>query len=274
MTSVILLQFNNAHLTQKALRSFFRHHSSGFEVIVVDNGSEDGRIKELRDEFPGLLFVENQANLGFSAANNRAAHQARGDLLFFLNNDILCTMDGVTPIQNEFSRDPKIGVAGPRLLNRDGSYQLSCGDLPTFFLEIRDKIIFRLADRNVHAVRSWHEHRHHQKRTVGWVTGAALCIRKELFLRLGGFDEKMFMYFEDKDLCLRVSRAGNRVLYLPGVSMIHMRGASSAGSSLTSMSDRYRHSQIRYYEKHRPSWEQALLKTYLAITGKLPRNSV
>ena len=273
MVSVILLQFNTPHLTQQALRSFFQHHSGGFEVIVVDNGSERGDVEKLREEFRDVRFITNEQNVGFSTANNRAAREARGDLLLFLNNDILFTMDVLTPISEEFNRDPTVGVVGPRLFNSDGRYQLSCGDLPTFFLEIRDKIVFRLADRNVNPVRSWYERRYREKREVGWVTGAAMCIRKDLFSRLGGFDEKMFMYFEDKDLCFRVALAGYSVLYLPEVSMMHLRGASSTGSTPELVRERYRRSQISYYAKHRPSWERALLKAYLATTGNLPRDS-
>jgi hypothetical protein len=271
MTSVILVQYNNAHLTQAALRSFFEHHLGGFEIVVVDNGSENGRIDELRDEFPGIRLVQNNVNIGFSAANNRAVDESRGDLLLFLNNDTLCTMDVLTPLEEEFLCHPEIGVIGPKLLNADGSYQLSCGALPTFYREMQDRIIFRLADRNVPFVRSMYEQQHRQKRAVGWVTGAALCIRRNLFLQIGGFDEKMFMYFEDKDLCQRVTMAGKSVVYFPDASITHLKGASSAGLSSALAKEKYRKSQIWYYKKQRPGWEQSLLKMYLTISGNLPR---
>ncbi len=160
-------------------------------------------------------------------------------------------------------------MIGPGLCCPDGRFQFSCGSLPTFGGEIRDKAWYRLLDDRI----GWVEERtatsFSDQRDVGWVTGAALFIRKDLFHQLGGFDEEFFMYFEDKDLCNRVLNAGRKVRYFPGVSLVHLKAGSSSGTeSLTAVE--YRRSQLRYYRKHRPGVENRLLQYYLWITGKSP----
>jgi GT2 family glycosyltransferase len=89
-------------------------------------------------------------------------------------------------------------------------------------------------------------------------------------MQIGGFDEKMFLYFEDKDLCSRTTSAGNVVFYDPRASLVHLKGASSKGDKLLFTQKMYRKSQLWYYQKGRPPLERLLLKMYLHITGKYP----
>ncbi|MBI4417892.1 MAG: glycosyltransferase family 2 protein, partial [Ignavibacteriales bacterium] len=201
-------------------------------------------------------------------ANNRAAAQARGDILLFLNNDTVTTGDFVTPVLREFDADPALGVVGPMLANRDGTFQLSSGLLPTVRVECVDKVLYSLLRRRWGPAMRYAE-RARRGRTVQWVTGAALFIRSDVFRQLGGFDERFFMFFEDKDLCARALRKGYRVKYVSTPSLTHLGGGSS-GTRREEIEKIYRQSQIVYYEKHRPKVEQAFMKVYLRLAGKAP----
>lgn len=269
MISVILVQHNGGRMTLDAVRTLRRYHPDGYEVIVVDNGSTDGSASLLRSELTGVQVLEN-ANQGFGSANNMAASMAHGEIFLFLNNDTLCTQEYMSDVERIFGSDVGMGILGPRLNNPEGSFQLSAGALPTFWSEIGDKFLYAAAGRRIRPVVNQAEHYFSTRREVGWVTGAALFIRRTLFERLGGFDERMFMYFEDKDLCARARVLGARAMFDPSFSMIHLKGGSSPGGMPANLRREYRKSQMLYYSVHRPPYEQALLGNYLRLTGRYP----
>jgi hypothetical protein len=267
MISVIFVQHNNGRLTLDAIESLRKHHTESYEILVVDNASTDGSAELVRKERMTLMESPNR---GFGAANNLAAHRASGEILLFLNNDTLCTSEYLQGVEQVFASDRGMGVLGPRLNFRDGTFQLSAGRLPTFWREIGEKVLYAAERKDVRAVRKRSEANFSRRRDVGWVTGAALFIRKGLFYRLGGFDEKMFMYFEDKDLCARVWRSGNRVVFDPSFSTVHLKGGSSPQGMGGRLKREYRKSQILYYAAHRPAIERHLLRAYLGLTGRYP----
>ncbi len=268
--SVIIVQYNNVHLTIQAIRSFRSHCGTDHQIILVDNNSSDPSVRTLERELPGVLVLRNPDNEGFSKGNNIGAEHAKGDILLFLNNDTITTSDFVTPVLDLFARNTNVGVAGPRLLNEDSSFQLSCGKLPSFGRELRDRILYGLVERKNPLAIRYAEWRMLKNLNVEWVTGAALFIRRELFQRLGGFDETMVMFFEDKDLCLRALRASNNVRFVSEASLVHLRGASNTEEMKPSVQAFYRRSQVYYYAKHRPLFEQRLLRLYLRLINKYP----
>ena len=269
MTSVIIVQYNHADLTAHALRSFLAHHPDGHEIIVVDNGSTDPDAASILKEFPGVQLLRNKRNEGFSRANNLGAKVAKGEYLLFLNSDTITDAPFVPTLEEVMDTEPDAGILGPRLRYPDGRFQLSAGRLPGFLNEIADKVLYHLLDRRIRVVTRMVSARWNRRREPGWVTGAALYIRNDLFQAVGGFDEAMFMYFEDKDLCRRVRDAGFRVCYLPEISLVHIKAGSSRSTTSVTGSA-YRQSQIIYYRKHRPRMESHLLRLYLKGTGKAP----
>lgn len=266
MISVIIVQYNKIELTKQAIRSFRHFHGNAHEIILIDNASTDTALGTLKQEFPDIQMIFNEKNMGFGAANNMGANIAKGDILFFLNNDTVTVNQFIPMIEREFSEHPSIGIIGPRLLNADRSFQISAGSLLTFFREIGRKIVYDLVESKIGIVERYVEKKYRQKQTVGWVTGAALFIRRELFMGIGGFDEEMFMYFEDIDLCLRAGGESS-IVYFPESFLIHLKGGSATGKS--HVNKIYRKSQLRYYEKHRPSFERFLLMLYWRIFSKV-----
>ncbi len=268
MISVIIVQYNNSRLTHTAIESFIKHHTCNYEIILVDNGSTEQNAVEFTKDIPNIKLICLDNNLGFGKANNLAVQKSSGDILLFLNNDTLTTSEFITKIESEFNKDSSIGIIGPKLYNLDGSLQLSYGKLPSLFMEFADKLFYSLVDKKNKLVLNYLKKKYLKKEITGWVTGAALFIKKKLFLELNGFDESFFMYFEDKDLCKRVNDSGDKVVFFPESSLIHLRGASLNEPNREFLNKKYRESQILYYKKHKTKLEQVLLKAYLRLSGK------
>jgi hypothetical protein len=264
--SIIVLQYNHADLTRQCLTSLLSHIDRRHQVILVDNHSTERDARELGNEFPGVTWVACQENGGFGRGNNAGARHASGDVLLFLNNDTLIKSDFVSPLLRRFAESPAAAIVGPRLLNDDGSFQLSAGRLPTFAQEMLDKGIAVAMAGGGGAVSRAVERSFTRPRLVEWVTGAALAIRRDVFDLVRGFEEIFFMYFEDKDLCARVRHAGFQVWFDPASEIVHLRG----GSASPRMARIYRESQLRFYRLHRSRLEQALLAAYLRLTGRYP----
>ncbi len=270
MLSIIIVQHNNQNLTIQAIESIKTNLRKDYEVIVVDNCSNDNDPNILKELFPEIKLIINKENLGFGKANNTGTKTANGEILFFLNNDTIIKSDFVRHIEYYFQNDPSIGIIGPKLLNGDFSLQLSHDNLPSFVNEFVTKFSSKLFYQNFDPIVKIKSKKYSVRKNVGFVTGAALFIRKNLFIDLGGFDEQMFMYFEDADLCMRVKDSGYKILFIPEVEIIHLRGASWHNDNFDSLKNHYRKSQLLYYSKHRSSFENLLLKYFLLLSGKYP----
>jgi len=267
--SIILVNYNTSVLLRQCLRSVYSHVKEiGFEIITVDNGSSDGSREAVRSEFPEVRLLESETNLGFSRGNNLGAASASGKYLLFLNTDTILSENSVKSMAYFLEENPGVGAVGPRLIFEDGSFQLSAGELPSIAAEARDKILYMLAGRWKKIFAPMAEKNFRQTRDVGWVTGACLMVPLDVFRRIGGFDDLIFMYFEDKDLCRRIRESGLKVIYYPVTSVVHLLGGSSRFGCGDFLNECYRRSQRYYYDKHARPLERMLLRAYLGITGK------
>ena len=291
LLSIIISSFNCQTDLLNCLASIYQFPPDGdFEIIVVDNASSDQSVEFIRDQFPEVKLIVNPLNLGFAAANNQGAKNASGDYLFFLNPDtIFDNSDAFTLIHRcigvkaDDDEQEEIAIVGPKLIDRNGGFQWSCGSIPSVFNMIFDKplaLIYRWfgshhkgsdpklgSDPNL-ALRllSFFSYRYYQGQKpieVGFVSGAAMMIKKSVFDELNGFDEKFFLYFEDVDLCLRAQKAGYKVIYSPTVEITHLCGQSQR-ERLKQKEEWYYQSQGYFFEKHKRRWEQILVK-FLSI---------
>jgi len=268
MVSVIIIQFNNSHFTINAIESLLKFHKDNIEIILVDNNSTEPDATGFIKEYPELKLIQCNNNLGFGAANNLAVQKSSGDILLFLNNDVIVISEFIKKIENEFHKDSSIGIIGPKLFNGDITIQLSCGNLPSIFTELFDKVLYAAVDKKNSFALNYSERKYIKKAEKEWVTGAALFITRKLFLKINGFDESFFMYFEDKDLCARVRNEGKKVLFFPESSLIHLRGGSFNKENQEFLLRKYRESQILYYQKHKSKLQNMLLEIYLKLSGK------
>jgi len=269
MVSIILVNFNGVQYLRRCIQSLVdKTREASFEIILVDNASTDGSRDLVRKECPSVRLIESDVNLGFSAGNNLGVRHAKGSKFLFLNTDTYLLEDSVSVLAKFLDDTTHVGIVGPRLVFEDGSFQFSAGRLPNVCVEFVDKIRYS-ADRYWHrALAPINEAIASGTSEVGWVTGACMMIRREVFEKVNGFDEHIFMYYEDKDLCKRVRDAGWKVSYHPQTRVAHLLGGSSAGKS-SDVNKRYRESQMHYYRKHLSTFQQWWLKLYLRSTGKI-----
>ena len=260
--SIIIVNYNGLAYTQEAVLSILKYSQSS-EIIIVDNCSTDESAETLAEEFSSLKIISLNENRGFGYGCNRGAEAAKGKYLFFLNNDTLLTEDTPAILTSYLETNPTVAACGPKLLNRDGSFQVSFGLDPSLVNEwiVRrwQRPSKRASGASVHSLE-----RRYAGAKVDWVTAAALMMRTDVFRQLDGFDETFFMYFEDADLCRRVRQLNYSVRYLTMTSVVHFRGQSAKeGSSI--INREYRRSQINYYRKHRSPIVMGVLKAYLAV---------
>jgi GT2 family glycosyltransferase len=268
--SIIIVNYNSEMLLHECLKSIYEQTKEvTFEVIVVDNASSDNSRSMVCAEFPDVRIIESLENTGFSRGNNLGVKAAKGSYLFFLNADAFLIENSIKLLANFLDEHPYVGAVGPKILYEDRCFQLSSGRLPNLFVELVDKTIYSLLHkwRKVFCpvIELWHRH----TKTVGWLTGACMMVRKNAFSAIGGFDEKIFMYFEDKDLCKRLNYSGWKVVYYPQTSVIHLLAGSSRATDKKKVNRIYRTSQLYYYLKHLGKLQQGVMRFYLWATGKL-----
>ncbi|MER3433406.1 MAG: glycosyltransferase family 2 protein [Leptolyngbya sp. ERB_1_1] len=261
--SIILVNYNGAQVTIDCLHSIRNQlHTVPYEVIVVDNASTDQSADSIESTFPEVKLLRQSENRGFGAGNNIGARIASGEYLFLLNTDTILTCDLLPHLIEVMEQDPTIGIVGPKLLNLDGSLQLSTARSISLWGEYQDlkqKLDYRKPTERSRICKQFET-----IQEVDIVIGAALFVRKDLFEDLGGFDETFFMYFEESDLCQRAQEEGWKIVYTPSVNLIHL-GGHSVNQTADRLRLEYRRSQIYYYQKHRPRYEQLILRCYLAV---------
>ena len=229
VVSVIIPAYNNARHTTaclKALRECTTDDS--YEVILIDDCSPDIEAKRLGNHVAGINFIQNEQNLGFIRSCNKAAQQARGEFLFFLNNDTNVQPGWLQPLLSVFSEDSSAGIVGSKLLYPDGRLQEAGGII---WDDGSGWNYGRLADPELPEF--------NYQKEVDYVSGCALMIRRSLWSDLEGFDE-LFVpaYYEDTDLAFRVRKAGFKVIYAPESRVVHFEGVSN-GTELTEGTKRF-----------------------------------
>lgn len=231
--SIVIVNWNAGLLLRDCLASIVLHHADVVDVvIVVDNASSDGSVAELCNlgKLPFLLkIVRNRRNLGFAAACNQGARLASAPYLLFLNPDtrLLSGSLSVPLLRMEAAGNSDIGVCGIQLLDETGSVARSCARFPTLFMFIASAFAlnrlkpFRCI--NMH-MSDWS---HDETSDVDHVMGAFYLIRHAIFLELSGFDERFFVYLEDIDFSLRMTKLAFRSVYLIEARAFHAGGGSS-----------------------------------------------
>jgi GT2 family glycosyltransferase len=254
------LNWNTCKLLEKCLRSLeLPQPGLCYEVVVVDNASEDNSREMVKRLFPRVRLLVNKRNVGFGEGNNAALPHTTGRYVLFLNSDTEVTEGALAAMARFADSQPDIGILGPKLLNGDGSLQYSCRRYPNlgtgFF---RNTPLGRLFPHNRfttdYLYQDWD---HNTPRDVDWVSGAALMIRRTLLDQIGGFDTTFFMYCEDVDLCWRANHAPLeeegcptwRVTYFPDAVIYHLIGKST-DIVPTRMTYEFHRSQYIFYKKH------------------------
>lgn len=249
--SIIVVSFNTSKLLQDCLASVFKKTKEiKFEVIVVDNASEDDSVAMVKKTFPQAILIKNKENLGFAQANNQGIKRAKGDYLLLLNSDTKVTQNALKKLVN-FARTKKnLGVVGPRLLNRDKTHQPSTAPFLTLPVAF---VWFLTGDRWIYSSPA-------TVRQVDWVMGSALMAKKEAVEEIGLMDKKFFMYVEEVEWCYRFKKAGWEVWFYPPAEIFHLVRASSNKERAILW---IYQNLIYFYQKHFAPWQLSVLKFIL-----------
>jgi len=230
--SICIVNWNTKSLLRKCLKSIYDETQEiYFEVIVVDNASQDGSVEMLEKDFPQCHTIPSKVNLGFSKGNNLAIKHANGKYILFLNPDTELTTNALSEMQKFLERNTSYGAVGCKLLNKDGSIQFTCArKFPTplnqfCFLSLLDRLFPRSKLFSSTEMKYWN---HSDSKDVDCLSGACIMARKGIIDQLGGFNEDYFMYGEDIDLCYSIKKKlGWSIYYLANEEIYHYSGASS-----------------------------------------------
>ena len=264
--AIIIVTYNSATEIGPCLDSLVGHTEPfPTTITVVDNASSDGTVGMVRARWPGVQVIESPTNAGFSRANNLGIRATGGDYVLLLNPDTVAPPGAIQTLVRGLAAHPDAAIAGARLLSEHGFPELSWGDPIGPWNELKRKVFSTLYHRKIRSIVRKVDQLSRQAREVSWVSGACMVIRRPDLEAVGLLDERFFMYTEDVDLCIAMTKRGRTVLYVAGAELLHYRGRSAARNPATERL--YRRSQLAYYEKHLPHWA-GLLRTYLKLTGK------
>jgi len=248
--SIIIVHYNTPKLTMECIRSIYAFPPrASFEVILIDNGSDENIEEKIREEFPEVLFLEMGKNVGFARANNLGIFNSHGKYVLLLNSDTKIIEPLFDCLTEELNANRKVGCIGPLHLDGKGRYQLSFGRFPTLRSEFVRKIIHRRISINDPIIRDYLGDLCANPSQTDWISGSCLMLRREMLYQTGLLDESFFMYFEDVDLCTRIRNHGWEVRYSPLAKLIHYGGESVKGNLLQGLVE-YRRSQLYFTKKY------------------------
>lgn len=228
--SILIVTYNQFEKAKTCLASIFasRMGNLSFEVIVVDNASTEGDPNTFKELFPKIKLIKSEKNFGMGSGNNLAFTEATGEYLLILNPDTELHTDAIATMLAYLKTNGNVGMVGPKLIYPDGEEQLSCYRFPNLLLPLlRRTFLGRLNKKYLDSYLMKNANLDEIQK-VDWLMGSCLLLPAALFKKLGGFDERFFMYFEDTDLCKRIHAANLDVVYLPSATVIHHHGRASA----------------------------------------------
>jgi GT2 family glycosyltransferase len=256
--SIVLVCWNNKIYLEPCLASLYTSGMRNlFDVVVVDNGSEDGSQDMLKDRFPEVKIIQNDHNVGLGRASNQGIEATQGRYVLLLNNDTLVDGPSLDALVEFMDTNPECGAVGGRLINPDGSFQAADSKFPSlseeFLIATRLGTLFwpNFPDRTYS----------NEVKPVEWLGSACLLLRRAALDKVGLLDERYFIYGDEADLQYRLKNTGWEVFYLPNVVTIHYGGRSM---------DRWRRRKMVYrgkmlfFRKNYGPFRTVLLRVMLA----------
>ncbi len=227
--SIVIVSWNVRDLLIACLQSLTRYVTSSHEIIVVDNHSSDGTIEAVRNQFPHVTIIANQSNAGFSRANNQGWLKSRGQFICFLNPDTVVASNPFTSLVNYLRSNPDVGMVGPKLLNDDGTHQLSVRSFPQFIDQALVLLKLRWLGKLLPPIKQYQypvTATSPDPVNVDQLMGACIVIPRTVLTDGGSFDEGYWIWFEEVDLCRRLKDKGYAITYYPLVHIQHLGGKS------------------------------------------------
>ncbi|OGE05000.1 hypothetical protein A3B51_02175 [Candidatus Curtissbacteria bacterium RIFCSPLOWO2_01_FULL_41_18] len=273
--SVIIVSWNTNKLLEDCLSSVYRFTKDvSFEVIVVDNGSQDKSADMVRQKFPQVKLIPNRDNLGFTKANNQGIKIAKGKYILLLNSDTYLIENSFSKLIKKAKTLQSLGVLAPQLLSQDRTIQQSAGFFPHlpqvfWWMTFIDDLPGGQFLRPYHVD---HDSFYNKDQNVDWVTAAAILVPTVVINKVGGLDEKIFMYGEEVEWCYRIKKAGFEIYFTPATKIIHIGRGSSNQIPTSAFIGEYK-AVIYFYQKHKGRFSLQMARFFLKI-GALLRIAV
>jgi GT2 family glycosyltransferase len=260
--SIIIVSWNTKDYLLNCIESIVRtgKKKTG-EIIVVDNGSQDGSAGEVKKAFHMARVIENTENLGFAKAANQGLRISSGRYAFLLNPDTKVTEDGVERLVFFMDSHPEAGISGAQLLNGDGSKQNSIANFPSLATELLNKSFLKWLFPNKYPGKG---RDYSDPIEVDSVIGACMIVRKQAMEQVGLLDEDYFLFLEETDWCFRMKKAGWKIYHVPGAQIYHFQGQSAEKDKKRAKIEYYR-SRYHFFRKSRGRFQLAILLIGLMI---------
>lgn len=277
--SIIIVSFNSLEYLKKCLDSIISFPpglpESEYEVVITDNNSTDGTVEFIEKNYLKhgyIKLIKNSSNLGFSHANNIAIKNSSSRYYLLLNSDTEVYSGSISTLIEFFekssSENTNLGIAGPKIINPDGTVQLSCRRFPSFInaafytmlAGIKPDNRFSRKYKMADADRS-------RPFEVDWVSGSAMMVSGEALKHTGLFDENYFMYVEDVDLCYRMWKSGFKVCYYPYSTVMHHIGGSGENNAVLPQIRMQKSVLYFYIKTYRKSWKIILIPAAFLVLG-------
>lgn len=245
--SIIVVSYNVRDLLLNCIKSIINTVANiDYEIIIVDNASDDGSAAAVREAFTQLQVIANRENLGFASANNQGYAVSKGEFLLLLNPDTVAKPNAIKTVVDFLRKTPDAGMAACRLLNPDGSLQKSIRPLPS----IKEQILRALLLDHFLYRGYWNTtyYRSHSF-AIGYCTGAYMMIRREALSEMHLLSPEFFMYSEEKDLALRLRKRGWKTYFVPFGEVIHY-GEQSTSQTEEKMFLELQRSQVKFFWRH------------------------
>lgn len=248
--SVIIVNWNTAQLLVDVIDSLkSTTHATSFEVIVVDNASQDGSVEAVTQRHPDVVVIVNPDNFGFARANNIGFAMARGSALCLVNTDVIA-LDGAVDVLWDYLRNHRhVAAVGPRTVDREGRLRLNVRRFPSLRTTLGDDLHLNRVWPGVFAGRSLPSEAFESTHAVDVLSGCFLMVRREAVSRVGHLDEGFFFYGEDTDWAKRMHDAGWECVFHPQAQAIHFGGGSTSAQPVTYYLAKEK-ANLRYWSKH------------------------
>ena len=274
LVSIIIVNYNVREFLHHALVSL-QKAMKGMrgEIIVVDNASDDGSVEMVRRRFPTVQLIASKVNLGFAKANNLGLKRARGKFFLLINPDTLVQEDTLRVMIKFFQENADVGLAGCKVLNPDGTFQLACRrSFPRPWVAFSKMIGLSALFPNSRFLGRYNLTYLSPDETyeIDAVSGSFMMVRREAYEQVGGLDEEFFMYGEDLDWCYRIQQAGWKNYYVHSTQIIHYKGESTKRSNLDEIRTFYQAMHL-FVQKHFSSSKffAFLIRAAIVVSSRL-----
>jgi GT2 family glycosyltransferase len=269
--SIIIVNWNVKELLNRCLHSIFFHlKGQEFEVIVVDNASQDGSVEMIKQKFPQVKLIVNSENCGFAKACNQGVKRVHAKYLLFLNPDSEVTNNLYEQIINFMESHPEVGVGGCYLYYPDGRTQTSFYRFTSLMNHLgRAMLLYSFLPKN-RLTSPFFSDYITENESIDSVCGGAMVVRQKAFEKEGLFDESFFLYCEDEDLCYRLRQQGWKIAPIPGTRIIHYHNQSSKKNIRKVTFSSYQ-SKLFLYSKFHPL-HKVIIFRMIQLVGALMRS--